>query len=97
MLVALRPQTKSQIERIQFQPVDEGKHGRRAVANEGVSVDRQRERGQAHADCKGNSPPPPRPEPFTRDLQGATRFTARGSSWHGTGIVSEGAAESYSR
>src|SRR5580693_7017856 len=93
MLVPVGPESESQVERIEFQPVDEGKYGGRPVANEGISVDRQRECGQAHADGKGNAPLPPSPEPFARDLQGATRFTARGSSWHVTRIVSEGAAK----
>src|SRR5579863_4268483 len=97
MLVALRPQAESQVERIQFQPVDEGKYRRRAVANESVSVNRDREGRQAHADGKRNATPPPRPQPFARDLQGASRFTARVSSWHEAGIVSESAAEGYSR
>src|SRR5580700_5557761 len=97
MFVMNGPQAESQVERIEFQPVDEGKHGRRPVANEGVGVDRQRECGQAHADCKRNAALPPRPEPFARDLQGASRLIARGSAWHVTGIVSEGAAKDYSR
>ncbi len=92
MLVSVRPEAKSQIERVELQPVDEGKDGRGTVANECVGVNGQRECGQSHADCKGNAPSPPRPQPFARDKQGATRFTARGISWHDTGIVTEGAA-----
>ncbi len=93
MRVALRPQAKSQIQRVQLQPVDEGKHRGGSVADEGLRVDRQRERRQADADSKGNPPLPPRLQPFTQGREGVTRCTARGSPRHDAGIVAEGAAK----
>jgi hypothetical protein len=79
MRVAGRADAEAQVERIQFQAVDEGEHGGRTIADERVGINEQRENRQSQADRKRDAPVPPRPKPFARDTQGATRFINGGN------------------